>query len=56
VVMFNGDERHFNDDADRQLVYTICTRAMHELTIIAEQQLSHLFDTVPKELYDLHII
>lgn len=53
VVMFNGDEEHFGDEVDRQLVYTICTRAMHELTIIAEKQLSHLFDAVPDNLYDL---
>ncbi|AYF92306.1 RNA polymerase recycling motor HelD [Apilactobacillus bombintestini] len=53
VVMFNGDEEHFGDEADRQLVYTICTRAMHELTIIAKKQLSHLFDAVPDNLYDL---
>ncbi|CAI2637676.1 DNA helicase IV [Apilactobacillus kunkeei] len=53
VVMFDADDKHFGDEADRQLVYTICTRAMHELTIIAEGKPTHLFDVVPSDLYDL---
>ncbi|WP_105956418.1 RNA polymerase recycling motor HelD [Apilactobacillus quenuiae] len=53
VVMWDASAEQYGDEADRQLVYTICTRAMHELTIIAEKQLSPIFDNVPKELYDL---
>ncbi|MGF7437398.1 RNA polymerase recycling motor HelD [Lentilactobacillus senioris] len=53
VVMWNASANEYPDDADRQLVYTICTRAMHRLTIVAIEQLSPLFKEVPQTEYEL---
>ncbi len=53
VIMWDASKDCYPDERDRQLVYTICTRAMHRLTIVATKTLSPLFETVPSEEYDL---
>lgn len=53
VIMWDASKNCYPDDHDRQLVYTICTRAMHRLTIIATKELSPIFETVPQEEYQL---
>ncbi len=51
VIMWDASADVYSDESDRQLVYTICTRAMHELTIIAKHAVTPILDRVPKELY-----
>lgn len=51
VIMWDASNRTYQDEDERQLVYTIASRAMHQLTILAEDKLSPLFDQVDQELY-----
>ncbi|MHA8110137.1 RNA polymerase recycling motor HelD [Lactobacillaceae bacterium Melli_B4] len=53
VVMWDASKQQYPDEDDRQLVYTICTRAMHDLTVISTGELSPLFADVPKDKYQL---
>ena len=53
VIMWDASKACYPDDRDRQLVYTICTRAMHRLTIIATQELSPIFKAVPASEYQM---
>ncbi|GAA3191602.1 RNA polymerase recycling motor HelD [Lentilactobacillus kefiri] len=54
VIMWDASKDCYPDESDRQLVYTICTRAMHRLTVVAIKNLSPIFDTVPKDEYLLN--
>ncbi|MHA8137795.1 RNA polymerase recycling motor HelD [Lactobacillaceae bacterium Scapto_B20] len=53
VVMWDASKQQYPDEEDRQLVYTICTRAMHDLTVISTGELSPLFNGVPNDKYQL---
>lgn len=53
VIMWDASDACYPDESDRQLVYTICTRAMHRLTVVAIKKLSPIFETVPKDEYEL---
>ncbi|AQW21539.1 ATP-dependent DNA helicase [Lentilactobacillus curieae] len=53
IIMWDASKKNYADEDDRQLVYTICTRAMHRLTIISVGELSPLFDKVDKSLYQI---
>ena len=52
VIMWNANKQNYHDESERQLVYTICSRAMHQLDIFAAGELSPLFDTVDPKLYN----
>lgn len=54
VIMWDASSLAYHDEDDRQLVYTIGTRAMHRLTIVAIGHLSPLFELVPKDEYELN--
>lgn len=54
IIMWNANEQNYHDEDERQLVYTICSRAMHKLDIFAAGKLSPLFDTVKKDTYVLN--
>ncbi|QQZ10450.1 RNA polymerase recycling motor HelD [Heyndrickxia vini] len=51
VIVLNASDDRYNDESERTLLYTICTRAMHHLIITSQNQPSHLFDRVPENLY-----
>lgn len=51
VIMWNASAQNYHGDDERQLVYTIASRAMHQLTVLAKQTLSPLLAAVPAELY-----
>ncbi|KRL05647.1 RNA polymerase recycling motor HelD [Liquorilactobacillus oeni] len=51
VIMWNADEKNYANEDERQLVYTICSRAMHRLNIFAVKKLSPLFDRVSADFY-----
>ncbi|MEJ1320155.1 RNA polymerase recycling motor HelD [Latilactobacillus sakei] len=44
---------NYNHEDQRQLLYTICSRAMHRLTLLATDALSPLIDNVDPEKYTL---
>ena len=51
VVVWNANDQQYTGNDEQQLLYTICSRAMHSLTIISIGQPSHLFDKVDPHLY-----
>ena len=53
VIMWDASPVNYRDPDDRQLAYTICTRAMHQLDVVSIHNLSALFRSVPKKLYRL---
>lgn len=54
VIMWDASTACYPDESDRQLVYTISTRAMHRLTVVAVKSLSPIFETVPQDEYELN--
>lgn len=51
VVVWDANQEKYHGDGDRQLVYTICSRAMHHLTITAVGQETSLIGELPKGLF-----
>ena len=52
VIMWDASTKVYNGDDERQLVYTIASRAMHQLTIFAVQELTPLLAGVSDDLYE----
>ena len=53
VIMWNASPKVYHGDDERQLVYTIASRAMHQLTIFAVQELTPLLANVADNLYEM---
>lgn len=53
VIMWDASAVNYHEEDERQLVYTICSRAMHRLDVIARTKLSPLFERVNKDSYQL---
>lgn len=51
VLAWNTNEQEYPDDSERQLLYTIASRAMHALTMISVGKVTPLLKDVPDELY-----
>ena len=51
VIIWHADNQYYGDESDRRLLYTVASRAMHSLTLLAENSLSNLIDDVPNSLY-----
>ncbi|MED4203975.1 RNA polymerase recycling motor HelD [Neobacillus mesonae] len=49
VILY--DLSQYNRESERKLFYTVCTRAMHELHMMATNGISPLMEKVPKETY-----
>ncbi|AUJ31250.1 MAG: RNA polymerase recycling motor HelD [Liquorilactobacillus nagelii] len=56
VIFWNANAQEYAKDDQRQLVYTICSRAMHRLTIMAKGELSPLFARVDADTYRLTLL
>lgn len=54
VIVWNANADNYQREDERQLLYTICSRAMHELTVIAIGELSPLLTRVKPELYTMN--
>lgn len=50
--MWQANAANFHHEDERELLYTITSRAMHRLTILASPDLSPLLAAVPAELYE----
>ena len=53
VVVWNCNANQYPDDSERQLLYTIASRAMHLLTLISIGQPTPLLQDVPTDEYQL---
>lgn len=51
VIVWDANDQKYHGDDERQLLYTICSRAMHSLTVTAIGRMSHLLDRVNPDLY-----
>lgn len=51
IIAYDMSQANYPDEHDRQLIYTIASRAMHTLTILAKQHLSPLLTTLSPSLY-----
>ncbi len=51
VVLWQANKHFFHEEDERELLYTIASRAMHRLTILATPELSPLLAQVPATLY-----
>ncbi|WP_155287895.1 RNA polymerase recycling motor HelD [Lacticaseibacillus zhaodongensis] len=52
IVVWQANAEDFAGDDERELLYTICSRAMHRLSIFAAPELSLLLQAVPADLYE----
>lgn len=52
IIVWQANKADFGGDDERELLYTICSRAMHRLSIFATPDLSPLLQAVPADLYD----
>jgi DNA helicase-2/ATP-dependent DNA helicase PcrA len=53
VIVWNANATQYQGDDERQLLYTICSRAMHALTLTAIGQSTPLLAGVPQDEYEL---
>ncbi|HJE26460.1 MAG TPA: ATP-binding domain-containing protein, partial [Limosilactobacillus pontis] len=53
VIVWNTNDRQYHGDDERQLLYTICSRAMHALTLTVTGQPTSLLAGVPADEYQL---
>jgi len=53
VVVWQASASRYSADDERQLLYTICSRAMHRLSIVAVEELSPLLSDVPTDEYEM---
>lgn len=51
VIGYNVSENSFHEEGDRQIIYTIASRAMHELLLLSLGEPSHLITSLPSDLY-----
>ena len=52
VIVWNANDQQYHGDDERQLLYTICSRAMHELSLISIGNVTGLLDQVPNNEYE----
>ena len=53
VIMWDASAANYQDDNERQLVYTIASRAMHQLTILNQGELSPILAGIDASLYEM---
>ena len=53
IIVWNANEANYHREDERQLVYTICSRAMHRLDLFAVGKLTPLIANVPTDKYQL---
>lgn len=53
VVVWDANDNKYHEEDERQLLYTIASRAMHALTITAVGQVTRLIDRVNPSLYTI---
>ncbi|AKF96128.1 RNA polymerase recycling motor HelD [Brevibacillus laterosporus] len=54
VLIYNASADQYGKESDRKLLYTACTRAMHELHLYCLQNISPFISSVSSETYELH--
>lgn len=52
VFLWNVDDAHFNSGHDKQILYTMCTRAMHELILFTSAKDASFLQTMATENHE----
>ena len=52
VVLWQVNAKNYHEEDERELLYTVASRAMHRLTMLASPDVTPLLDKVPEELYE----
>lgn len=52
VIVWNANDQQYHGDDERQLLYTICSRAMHALSLISVGPVTSLLAQVPVDEYE----
>ncbi len=52
IIVWEANAQNFAGDEQRELLYTICSRAMHRLSIMSSGELSPLLQQIPADLYE----
>lgn len=53
VIIPDGSEAVYADDYDQYLLYTACTRAMHDLAVLSAENISPFLAKIPEKYYEL---
>ncbi|EOH87723.1 RNA polymerase recycling motor HelD [Enterococcus pallens] len=56
VYGWNISPKNYYTEQDKLILYTLCTRAMHELKLLTIEQKSPLLEHIPEELYQIEHI
>ncbi|WP_159722682.1 RNA polymerase recycling motor HelD [Enterococcus sp. CSURQ0835] len=51
VFAWNVSPQNYHTEQDKLILYTVCTRAMHELNLLTIEQQSPLLETIPEDEY-----
>ncbi|MBB1079545.1 AAA family ATPase [Limosilactobacillus sp. STM2_1] len=51
VIVWNANDKQYHGDGERQLLYTICSRAMHDLSLVSIGKVTSLINQVPVDEY-----
>lgn len=52
VIVWNANDQQYHGNDERQLLYTICSRAMHELSLVSIGSPTSLLAQVPTDEYE----
>lgn len=52
IIVWQATAANFGDDGERELLYTICSRAMHRLSLMVNGEVSPLITEIDAQLYD----
>ena len=52
VIVWNANDQQYHGNDERQLLYTICSRAMHELSLVSIGRTTSLLNQVPTDEYE----
>ncbi|WP_057895225.1 RNA polymerase recycling motor HelD [Liquorilactobacillus oeni] len=53
VIVFNVSQKNYPDEAARGILYTICSRAMHELVLLSTGTPTNFIQNIPSELFSI---
>ena len=56
VIVYDASTHQYLNELERYILYTACTRAMHDLTLISIGGMSRFISEVPTSLYDFYRI
>jgi DNA helicase-2/ATP-dependent DNA helicase PcrA len=56
VVIYDGSDHVYHSELERQLFYTACTRAMHELRIVVKGKPNRFITSQHPDTYTIHVL